>query len=134
MYIVSQQIAAIKKTYHEKFKRNLEKDIMSETSGHFKRLLVSVLQANRDDSAAVDKDLAIKDARDLYDAGVGQWGTDESVFNKVFVARNFAQLRATFFEYRELAGHDIIKAINKEMSGDLKEGFLAIGMDRCLFK
>jgi hypothetical protein len=44
MYIVSQQIAAIKKTYHEKFKRNLEKDIMSETSGHFKRLLVSVLQ------------------------------------------------------------------------------------------
>jgi annexin A7/11 len=122
----SDQIAAIKKTYHEKFKRNLEKDIMSETSGHFKRLLVSVLQANRDDSAAVDKDLAIKDARDLYDAGVGQWGTDESVFNKVFVARNFAQLRATFFEYRELAGHDIIKAINKEMSGDLKEGFLAI--------
>jgi hypothetical protein len=34
----------------------------------------------------------------------------------------------------QLAGHDIIKAINKEMSGDLKEGFLAIGMDRCLFK
>jgi 3-deoxy-D-arabino-heptulosonate 7-phosphate (DAHP) synthase len=26
----------------------------------------------------------------------------------------------------QLAGHDIIKAINKEMSGDLKEGFLAI--------
>ena len=29
----------------------------------------------------------------------------------------------------QLAGHDIIKAIDKEMSGDLKEGFMAIGMN-----
>lgn len=28
----------------------------------------------------------------------------------------------------QLAGHDIIKAINKEMSGELEEGFLSIGM------
>ncbi|XP_062521298.1 annexin A7-like [Corticium candelabrum] len=122
----SDEIKELKKAYHQELKRDLEKDVVSETGGHFKRLLVSLLQANRDCSTTVDKDLAMKDARDLYDAGVGQWGTDESVFNKVFVSRNYAQLRATFVEYRELAGHDIIKAINKEMSGELEEGFLSI--------
>jgi annexin A7/11 len=41
------QIREIKDAYTELFKRDLEKDIVSETSGHFKRLLVSCVQANR---------------------------------------------------------------------------------------
>ena len=64
-------------------------------------------------------------------------------------SRNYAQLRATFQAYKEvslinyhfletleihcsclllqLAGHDMIKAIEKEMSGDVESGFKAIG-------
>ncbi|XP_065838217.1 annexin A7-like [Oscarella lobularis] len=121
-----EEIAQIKKTYKEKCKSNLEKDVMSETSGHFRRLLVSLLQANRDTGTAVDADLARKEASDLYEAGVAHWGTDESVFNKVMASRNYAQLRATFQAYKELAGHDMIKAIEKEMSGDVESGFKAI--------
>lgn len=48
------------------FKRNLEKDLESETSGHFRRLLVSVCNAGRDQSTNVDMAKAEKDAHDIY--------------------------------------------------------------------
>jgi len=52
---------------YAEFGRNLEKDIVSETSGHFRRLLVSVCTAGRDQSTGVDEARAEKDARDIYE-------------------------------------------------------------------
>lgn len=37
------EIQAIKAKYHELFQRDLEKDVMSETGGHLKRIYVSLL-------------------------------------------------------------------------------------------
>jgi len=48
------------------FDRDLEKDIVSDTSGHFRRLLVSVCTAGRDESAHVDMAKAEKEAQDIY--------------------------------------------------------------------
>lgn len=45
------------------FQRNLEKDVVSETSGHFRRLLVSMLQAARDETNNVDWNKAKADAK-----------------------------------------------------------------------
>jgi hypothetical protein len=45
------------------YRRDLEKDVVSETSGHFKRLLVSMLQANRDESTVVDHQRAAAEAQ-----------------------------------------------------------------------
>jgi len=52
-------------TYAE-FGSNLEKDIVSDTSGHFRRLLVSVCNAGRDESTSIDTAKAEKDANDIY--------------------------------------------------------------------
>jgi len=48
------------------------------------------------------------------------------VFNTVLCTRSYPQLKATFERYRALTGKGIVDTINLEMSGDLKEGFLAI--------
>ncbi len=68
-------------------KRNLEDDIESETSGHLKRILVSMVQANRPDTGnTIDRRKARNDAAALAEAGEG-WGTDESRFNVILCSR-----------------------------------------------
>lgn len=136
------EIRGIKAAYKQHFGRELEADCASETSGHFKRLLVSCCQANRTEltdsqrqmlmqrgpEAVVDRALAQQDAQTLYKAGIKKFGTDESAFLSVLSIRHENQMRATFEEYQKLSGKDILSSIGSEMSGDLEDGFKAIIM------
>ncbi|XP_043534989.1 annexin A11a isoform X1 [Chiloscyllium plagiosum] len=120
------EIHAINSAYKTEFKKTLEQDIKSDTSGHFERLLVSLVQGNRDETQNVDITLVKKDAQDLYNAGEGRMGTDESKFNAILCARNRAHLKAVFEEYRQVCKYDIEKTISREMSGNLERGMLAV--------
>ncbi|XP_033124492.1 annexin A5-like isoform X2 [Anneissia japonica] len=122
----NQQIKEIRAAYKKEFKRDLEKDIVSETSGHFKRLLVSMVQGGRSESAATDTLKAKEDAKALYEAGEKRWGTDESRFNAIFASRSVPQLRLVFDEYAKLSKYSMEDTIKREMSGDLERGMLTI--------
>lgn len=113
---------------------------MSETSGHFKRLLVSLCAGNRDESGHVNLEAARNDANALYQAGELVVGTDESTFNMILCQRNYQQLqlvRSRFFnifafdllillihqiieEYQKIAGCSLKDSIRKEFSGDIE--------------
>uniref|UniRef100_A0A8C5NBU7 Annexin n=1 Tax=Gouania willdenowi TaxID=441366 RepID=A0A8C5NBU7_GOUWI len=101
------EIKEINRIYKAEYKKSLEDAIVSDTSGHFRRLLVSLAQA-------------------LYAAGEKKLGTDESKFNAILCARSKAHLRTVFLEYQQMSGRDIEKSINREMSGDLESGMLAV--------
>jgi len=94
------EIKAMKEAYKKHYKSSLESDVASDTSGHFKKILVSLITGARDPEGPVDDEKAKKDARELYDAGEATWGTDESVFNLVMASRSYAHLRVVFEEYR----------------------------------
>jgi hypothetical protein len=49
------------------FKRDLEKDVVSETSGNFRRLLVSACTAGREQSTTVDGAKVAKDVAELFE-------------------------------------------------------------------
>ncbi|XP_063687261.1 annexin A13-like [Bolinopsis microptera] len=121
-----QDIAEIKDAYTKKYKKSLEEDIADDTSGALKHVLVSLLQGNRCEEG-VSHEQATKDAKELFNAGKGMWGTKESTFNKILVSRSPAHLKRVFNEYRTIAsGDDIENAIKGEMSGDTKNAFLGI--------
>ncbi|XP_012267116.2 annexin B9-like isoform X1 [Athalia rosae] len=120
------EIRVIQQAYQAMYGTSLESDLKGDTSGSFKRLMVSLCCGNRDESFDVDPAAAQEDARALLRAGELRFGTDESVFNQILVQRNVAQLRQIFAEYETMTGHDIEKAVENEFSGDIKKGLLAI--------
>ncbi|KAL5269878.1 hypothetical protein ACHWQZ_G003373 [Mnemiopsis leidyi] len=113
-------IVAVKRAYKSTFEADLEREIVSETSGDFKRLALSLLQGHRDESETVDKELAKEDAMDLFNAGVNRFGTDESnppfpvgvfrntlltrryeeTFNSILCSRSYRHLKMVFAEYK----------------------------------
>ncbi len=52
-------------------------------------------------------------------------------FNQILGLRSYAQLRATFEQYKRISKTDIVGAIKREMSGDLEKAYLALS--ECLF-
>ncbi|XP_030626953.1 annexin A11a isoform X2 [Chanos chanos] len=120
------EIKEINQIYKTEYKKTLEEAISGDTSGHFRRLLVSLAQGSRDERENVDISLAKQDAQALYAAGENKLGTDESKFNAILCARSKPHLRAVFHEYQQMCGRDIEKSISREMSGDLESGMLAV--------
>lgn len=120
------EILKIKAAYKLKFKSDLEHDLVGETSGHFKRLLVSLSTGNRTESPTVDLAKAKQDAQELFTAGEKKLGTDESVFNQILCTRSAEHIRAVAAEYAKISKNTLEKAIDSEMSGDLKNGMLAV--------
>ncbi|KAM8859742.1 annexin A4-like isoform 3-T7 [Spinachia spinachia] len=120
------EIREINRIYKLEHKKSLEDAISGDTSGHFRRLLISLAQGNRDERETVDISLAKQDAQALYSAGENKLGTDESKFNAILCARSKPHLRAVFVQYQQMCGRDIEKSINREMSGDLESGMLAV--------
>ncbi|KAH9504009.1 Annexin A7, partial [Bulinus truncatus] len=120
------QIHALTAAYKNMYGRKLEDDIISETSGHFRKLLVSMSVGGRQENQAVDMNKARTDAQRLYEAGEKRWGTDENTFNMILASQSYEQCRAVFDEYGHVSKHDIEQAIRNEMSGDLSSGMCTI--------
>uniref|UniRef100_A0A8C7Y572 Annexin n=1 Tax=Oryzias sinensis TaxID=183150 RepID=A0A8C7Y572_9TELE len=122
------EMNAINEVYKKEYGKTLEDAVCGDTSGMFQRVLVSLLTAGRDESDKVDEALAVKDAKDIFEAGEARWGTDEVKFLTVLCVRNRNHLLRVFDEYKKISKRDIEDSIKREMSGSLEDVFLAIGL------
>jgi len=122
---INEEIEEIKGAYNRLYDRDLESDLISETSGCFENLMRSQCNAGREDS--YDDNNAYEDASTMFQAGEGQLGTDESGFMSIICQRSYPHLRKVFRQYEAIAdGNDIENAVDSEFSGHLRDGLLAI--------
>ncbi|XP_023646716.1 annexin A5-like [Paramormyrops kingsleyae] len=118
------QIRDIIAAYKQEFGKNLEDDVTGDTSGHFKRLLVILLQASR--QQGVDNGAIEQDAKALFAAGEAKFGTDEETFITILGNRSAEHLRKVFDAYMKLSGYQIEESIQRETSGSLRALMLAV--------
>lgn len=122
----SKQMKEVGDAFYTVYGKSLGDDISSETSGDFRKALLFLANARRDESSKVDEHLAKKDAEILYNVGEKKWGTDEDKFIEVLCLRSFPQLRLTFDEYQKICNKGIEASIAGEISGHLEDLLLAI--------
>ncbi|MCQ2819263.1 MAG: annexin [archaeon] len=122
----TEQLKKIIIRYKELYNRSLEDHVISETSGSFQKMLVSLLQCQRRETNDPNEKEMENYAQQLYDAGEGRRGTDESVFNNILANCSQKELILISRYYQQISKSNIIRAIDKEFSGDVKKLFKAI--------
>lgn len=91
------------------YSKPLEKDVKSDTSGDFRRLLVDLMQGKRPETIDVNLDQVKKDAQALIDAGPAKFGTEQPLFNRLVCERSDAELKSIVKKYDELSGKSLGK-------------------------
>jgi annexin A7/11 len=121
-------IEAIKKRYSEMYPgRTLLKDVESDTSGHFRKVLVSLINAKRNNNKEfLDYAECEKCAKMLYEAGEKRLGTDEKVFTEIFTQKSPNEFTCIAQLYYKLTKHTLLQAVEKEFSRDSKKCLIAI--------
>uniref|UniRef100_A0A8C5Y975 Annexin n=1 Tax=Microcebus murinus TaxID=30608 RepID=A0A8C5Y975_MICMU len=122
----NEQIHQLVAAYKDAYERDLEADIIGDTSGHFQKMLVVLLQGTREEDDVVSEDLVQQDVQDLYEAGELKWGTDEAQFIYILGNRSKQHLRLVFDEYLRTTGKPIEASIRGELSGDFEKLMLAV--------
>ncbi|XP_051013024.1 annexin A5 [Acomys russatus] len=121
-----EEIEGIKQVYEEEYGSSLEDDVVGDTSGYYQRMLVVLLQANRDTDTAIDDARVEQDAQVLFQAGELKWGTDEEKFITILGTRSVSHLRRVFDKYMTISGFQIEETIDRETSGNLEQLLLAV--------
>ncbi|KAM6170487.1 annexin A1 [Rhynchocyon petersi] len=122
----NREIREINRVYRDELKRDLAKDITSDTSGDFRKALLSLAKGDRSEDLGVNEDLADTDARALYEAGEKRKGTDVNVFTTILTTRSYPHLRRVFQKYTKYSQHDMDKALDLELKGDIEKCLTAI--------
>lgn len=122
----NQQIHDLVAAYRDSYGRDIEEDVIGDTSGHFKKMMVVLLQGTRDESGVVNADLVEEDAQELFAAGEEQWGTDEAKFIMLLGNRSVTHLQMVFDEYQKITEKSIEDSIKNELSGDFERLMLAV--------
>ncbi|KAK1277666.1 hypothetical protein QJS04_geneDACA016580 [Acorus gramineus] len=107
------ELLAVKQAYHARFKRSLEEDVASHTTGDFRKLLVALVSTYKYDGAEIDTKLASSEAKILHNAIVEKAFNHDEII-RILSTRSRAQLIATFNCYKDEFG----ASINKVLSGD----------------
>ncbi|KAK6741095.1 hypothetical protein RB195_009136 [Necator americanus] len=124
----NEEIQAIRNTYYTTFDRPLEDAVSSDTSGDFRRLLMILIQGNRDESSIGEYHKAVQEAHNILRCSDKRGQMDKLDAYKVLATSNSNHVGYLISEFENVAGYPIEKAIEKDFSGNTRDLLLALVM------
>ena len=116
-----ERINKIKAKFQEKYGKDLVAEIKSETSGDYQKIVLRLLEGDRSEGGSPDTQKCSSVAEELYKAGEGKLGTDESVFIKYFTSLSPAELLIVCKEYHKKYKKNMLDVIENEFNGNEKK-------------
>ena len=109
----------IKEIYKKKYKKELENDLIEDTSNDLRKILVYLLQNKRSTNENPNKDECIKKAKELNDFNdrIGPFDK-EYIFNEILALSSPHELVCISREYHKLTKNMLTKAIDDAFSGN----------------
>ncbi|KAK7283918.1 hypothetical protein RIF29_13667 [Crotalaria pallida] len=115
-----EELLAVRRAYLNRYKRSLEEDVASHTSGHLRQLLVGLVTSYRYTGNEINARLAQSEAEILHEAVKEKKGSQEEAV-RILSTRSKTQLIATFNRYREIHATSITKKLLDEASDDFQK-------------
>jgi annexin A7/11 len=122
-----QEIEQIKQRYSEMYPgRSLVKDVESDTSGNFRKILVALLEAKRPDNSSyqVEQEEIERCAKLLL--AEDNKKLDIDVYIKIFTEKSQADFIRIAQAYFKFTRKTILQTVEKQFSGDCKEALIGI--------
>ena len=116
-----ERINQIKEKFQEKYGKDLVAEIKSETSGDYQKIVLKLLEGDRTQDGKADVEKCSGIADELYKAGEGKIGTDESIFIKYFTSLSPNELLIVCKEYHKKYKKNMLDVIENEFKGNEKK-------------
>ena len=116
-----ERINQIKEKFQEKYGKDLVAEIKSETSGDYQKIVLKLLEGDRSQDGKADVEKCSGIADELYKAGEGKIGTDESIFIKYFTSLSPNELLIVCKEYHKKYKKNMLDVIENEFGGNEKK-------------
>ena len=114
----------------------LKKDVNDDTSGNYRRTLLTLLEADRAEEETVNEDIARGDSVDMYKAGEGRLGTNDKLFITILTKRSPQQIKGICEFYPNISkkSKTLQQAIRSETSGDYKNILIGLTNTRLEYR
>lgn len=123
----SYQLSQDKILFKQLYDTELVDYIKKETSGHFREILVAMLECKRHtNNQTINLPELEGEAKLLYEAGAKKVGTDEKTFTRIFTTYSQIEMTKIAEYYESIAGVDLYTSLKSEFSGDAEKMLKAI--------
>ncbi|KAE9584805.1 putative annexin [Lupinus albus] len=113
----AEELLAVRRAYHNRYKRSLEEDVAANTTGHLRQFLVGLVSSFRYEGDEINAKLAKTEANILHESVREKKENYEEVI-RILTTRSKTQLVATFNYYKDEHAISISKKLLDQTSDD----------------
>ncbi|KAH3746259.1 annexin VII [Pelomyxa schiedti] len=121
--ICPQEVKLLNNEYEPIYKKTAEHVVHSDTSGNYRKILISVLQGSRPEPGTVDESTVASDSDRMFASGEA---SRDDAFVEIIPHRSAEHLQRVSHHMKTAHGHTLEAEIIKRTCGDFQDALLAL--------